>query len=204
MPIHSGDPRAPETSFLKQVLSAKGSRDGYLEVPAHHPSGILPPGQPKLHARYYSKDRAADLLLGLSLVFALWSCSMKFSDKTNFYQNSWFCCFNLRKCYLDLPWLTTVLPCLLPCPLSPISSRADSCSLSHISLRACCLKLLGSANWDTWKLHGISNRRRRAFRLPEILENPSQTNHPHFISSLCSKAYEQQSFLKKEIPSIFF
>lgn len=98
-----------------------------LEVPAHHPPGIFPPGQAKLHdfhARYHSKDRAADLLLGLSLVSALWSGSMKFSDKTNFYQKSWFCCFNLREHYLDLPWLTTALPCLLPCPLSHITSRA--------------------------------------------------------------------------------
>lgn len=101
-----------------------------LEVPAHHPPGVFPAGQAKLHdfhARHYSKDRAADLLLGLSLVFALRSSSMKSSDKTKFYQKCWFCCFSLRVHYLDLPRLTTALPCLLPC------------SLSHITSRACCL-----------------------------------------------------------------
>lgn len=100
-----------------------------LEVPAHHPPGVFPPRQAKLrdfHARHYAKDRAADLLLSLSLVFALWSGSVQFSDKTNFYQKSWFCYFNWRECYPDLPWLTTVLPYFLPS------------SLSHITSRACC------------------------------------------------------------------
>lgn len=62
-----------------------------------------------------------------------------------------------------LPWLTTGLPCLLPL------------CLSHVISRACCHKLVGSANWGTWKLHGSSNRSQGAFRLLEILENSRQT-----------------------------
>lgn len=96
-----------------------------LEVPAHHPPGIFPPGQAKLHdfhARYYSKDRAADLLLRLSLVFGLWSGSKTFSVRQTFIKNLGSAALTWER-RLTLTYNSTAL--------SP--------SLSHITSRTYCL-----------------------------------------------------------------
>jgi len=70
-----------------------------VQVPADHPPAFPPVEWAKLRAFLtgrYSGDKAADPLLGFSLVFALGSGWMKFSGKTNFCQKCWLRSFSLR------------------------------------------------------------------------------------------------------------